>query len=345
MAHNLNFNEQTGQFSFYTVREKAWHNLGHVSDQYENSSEVLKKAQLDYLVEKQPMIYTFPSGKVLVSDEDFYTFRTDTEQILGKGLKADYTVVQNVEAFAFFDAIAKDEGILYETAGALGNGERVFITAKLPSYIKVGNDDIIENYLFLTLSHDGKSCLIGALTPTRIVCNNTLNIALQNCTNMVKIRHTPNVQDQLKEAHKVMGMVNTLTPLLEQAFNNWAKVKITDKQVYRLIQMAMAPDKETLHNIKEGKEELNSGKYNNMVLGAMGYAQVAESQQLDTTKGTLFGAFNAITGYFQNVRDYPTPEAKIDSVIYGGFAQKKAQATVQICTDFAKIGENALFMN
>jgi hypothetical protein len=122
MAHNLNFNEQTGQFSFYAVKEKAWHNLGHVSDQYENSSEVLKKSQLDYLVLKQPNTYTFPSGKILVSDEDYYTFRTDTEQILGTGLTADYTVVQNVEAFTFFDAIAKGEGILYETAGALGNG-------------------------------------------------------------------------------------------------------------------------------------------------------------------------------------------------------------------------------
>jgi len=345
MGHNINFNEQTGQFSFYSVKEKAWWNGGHISEKYETSGDVLIKSQLNYPVIKRPITYSFDSGNSLVSNTDFFTYRGDTEQILGTGLTADYTVVQNVEAFSFFDSIAKGEGILYETAGALGNGERIFITAKLPSYIRVGKDDIIENYLFITLSHDGKSCIIAALTPTRIVCNNTLNAALRNCTNMVKIRHTPNVQEQLKEAHNVMGMVNTLTPLLDQAFNQWAKIKITDKQLQRLIQIAMAPDKETLTNIRDGKEELNSGKYRNMVYGACGYSAVADSQQLETTKGTLFGAYNAVTGYFQNVRDYKTAEDKIDSIIYGGTAQKKAQTTFRLCEEFARHGENALVLN
>lgn len=344
MAHNMNFNEQTGKFSFYSVKEKAWWNGGHIAEQYENSAEVLKKSQLDYTVVKSPVTYSFPSGKKEVSETDFYTFRADTEQILGTSLDADYTVVQNVEAFSFFDSIAKGEGILYETAGALGNGERIFITAKLPSYIRVGNNDVIENYLFLTLYHNGKPGL-AALTPTRIVCNNTLNTAIGNCTNAVKIVHKPDVQFQLQQAHKIMGMVNTLTPLLDQAFNQWAKVKITDKQLQRLIQIAMSPDKETLSHIRDGKEELTSGRYRNMVFGACGYAAVADSQQLETTKGTLFGAYNAVTGYFQNVRDYNSAEDKINSIIYGGSAQKKAQIAFNLCESFAKHGEDALRLN
>jgi len=119
----------------------------------------------------------------------------------------------------FFDAIVGGDGIMYETAGALGKGERIFITAKLPDYIKVGNDDLIEKYLFLTTSHDGTESITIAFTPVRIVCNNTLNAALGNCSNVLKIRHTSNAKAQLKEAHKVMGMVNTLSPLMEQAFN------------------------------------------------------------------------------------------------------------------------------
>lgn len=83
----------------------------------------------------------------------------------------DYLIVQNAEAFEFFDAIVGNgNGIQYETAGALGNGERIFITAKLPDYIRVGNgDDVVEKYIFLTTSHDGSGSITAAFTPIRIV--------------------------------------------------------------------------------------------------------------------------------------------------------------------------------
>src|SRR3546814_20848068 len=80
--------------------------------------------------------------------------------------------------------------MMYETAGALGNGERIFITAKLPDYIRVGGDDLIEKYLFLTTSHDGSGSITAAFTPIRIVCANTLNAAMPRQSNTIKIRHT-----------------------------------------------------------------------------------------------------------------------------------------------------------
>ncbi|CAA9199500.1 hypothetical protein FLACOL7796_02752 [Flavobacterium collinsii] len=84
-------------------------------------------------------------------------------------------------------------------------GERIFITAKLPDYIRVGNDDLIEKYLFLTTSHDGSGSITAAFTPIRIVCANTLNAAMHNKTNTVRIRHTSNAKQRLGQAHKVMG--------------------------------------------------------------------------------------------------------------------------------------------
>ena len=344
MASNIHFDTASGEFAFYSVKEKPWWNGGQISDQYEESATVIKKAHLDYPVIKAPNIYYFPSGKKEVSETDFHTFRADTEVILGTGIGAGYKVVQNAEAFAFFDAIAEKEGIKYETAGALGKGERIFITAKLPSYIRIGNNDIIEKYLFLTMSHNGKESITAAFTPIRIVCNNTLNAAMANCNNMVKIKHTENVQEQLKEAHKIMGMVNTIAPLMEQAFNQWAKVKITDKDVQRLIQIALAPSKETLDCIKDGKLEMMSGAYRNQVFGAYGYAMMADSQKLDTTKGTLFGAYNAITGYFQNVKNYTDSEEKLNAIIHG-VAQKRVQAAFNLCGEFAKTGSDALQLN
>src|SRR5690606_24254877 len=130
MAHNLNFNELTGKYSFFSVQEKAWHGVGQVVQDYPTSAEAIRFAGLDYTVEKYPNSHGLPSGKTIISDTSFFTFRTDTEEVLGDRIGKDYHIVQNTDAFTFFDSIVGGgEGILYETAGALGNGERIFITA------------------------------------------------------------------------------------------------------------------------------------------------------------------------------------------------------------------------
>jgi phage/plasmid-like protein (TIGR03299 family) len=336
MAHNINFNEQTGKHSFFSVKEKAWHGLGQIVEDYPTSKEALQFAGLDFDVCKRPNTHRLDNGTEIISNSSFYTYRPDTGAILGDRLGKDYEVVQNADAFSFFDAIVDGDGIQYETAGALGNGEKIFITAKLPGYIKVGNDDMIEKYLFLTTSHDGFGSIVAAFTPTRIVCNNTLNAALRNCSNAVKIRHTANAKERLEEAHKVMGISNQLSIQLEGIFNQWAKVRITDKEVQKLIQLAMVPNKEVLQNIQKGELDELSTCFKNMCDDVYEYNMISPSQQYETTKGTVFGAYNAITGYFQNVRTYKDDEAKIKSLLYGGTAQLRTQKAFQLCEDFAK---------
>lgn len=183
MAHNINFNEQTGQHSFFSVKQKAWHGLGQIVEDYPTSKEALQYAGLDYEVIKSPLFtqsqaITVGNGGELIAGMDitvpnyYATMRTDNNTVLGV-VGRDYSIVQNRDAFSFFDAIVGGDGMQYETAGALGNGERIFITAKLPGYIKVGHDDYIEKYLFLTTSHDGSGSITAAFTPVRIVCQNS----------------------------------------------------------------------------------------------------------------------------------------------------------------------------
>jgi len=336
MAHNINFNEQTGQHSFFSVKEKAWHGLGQIVLDYPTSKEALQFAGLDFEVLKRPNIHKLDNGEEIISTNSFYTYRPDTGAILGDRLGKDYEVVQNIDAFNFFDAIVGGDGIQYETAGALGKGEKIFITAKLPGYIKVGNDDLIEKYLFLTTSHDGFGSIMAAFTPIRIVCNNTLNVALRNHTNSIKIRHTANVKERLEEAHKVMGISNQLSEQMEGIFNQWAKVRITDKEVQKLIQMAMVPNKEVLQNIQKGELDELSTCFKNMCEAVDEYNMTSPTQQTAATKGTVFGAYNAVTGYFQNVRNYKDNEAKMKSVLYNGTAQSRTQKAFQLCEDFVK---------
>lgn len=346
MAHNINFNKQTGRHSFFSVKEKAWHGVGQIVEGYPTSTEAIKHAGLDYTVEKRKL-FTYdnenqngdPDVDIIIPEievPNFYaTLRTDTEQVLGVVGK-DYEVVQNIDAFSFFDSIVCGEGIMYETAGALGKGERIFITAKLPDYIKVGNNDLIEKYLFLTTSHDGYGSITAAFTPIRIVCNNTLNAALHNHSNSIKIRHTANAKERLEQAHHLMGISNNLSTELETIFNTWTKVRITDPEVKKLIQLALVPNKEVYKNIQAGKDDELSTCFKNMCDTAYEYAMSNPTQQEETTKGTLFGAYNAVTGYFQNVRIYKNEEAKLKSVLFGGTAQAKSQKAFNLCEDFFK---------
>jgi phage/plasmid-like protein (TIGR03299 family) len=349
MAHNINYNEKTGKHSFFSVKEKAWHGLGQIIGDYPTSAEALQFAGLDYTVEKRNLFTYGDDTDPDREDNDvvmewrvdvpnyYATVRTDTDEVLGV-VGRDYEIVQNVKAFEFFDSIVGGkDGILYETAGALGKGEKIFITAKLPDYIRVGRHDLIEQYLFLTTSHDGYGSITAAFTPVRVVCANTLNAALRNHSNCVKIRHTASANDRLKQAHQLMGITNQLAREMEKIFNHWSRVRISDSSVKRLIQLAMAPNKEVLQNLHEGKQDELSTTYNNIVSSVMEFALSSPTQQEETTKGTVFGAYNAITGYFQNVRNYKDDEAKFKSIMYGTGLQR-SQKAFDLCAEFAKNG-------
>lgn len=353
MAHNINYNEQTERHSFFSVKQKAWHGLGQIISDYPTSAEALQYAGLDFKVEKRPL-FTYDTENFMGNPEtdiiipeihvpDFFaTIRTDTEQPLGVVGK-DYEVVQNVDAFSFFDTIVGGkDGILYETAGALGkNGERIFITAKLPDYIRVGRNDCIEKYLFLTTSHDGTESITIAFTPIRVVCQNTLNAALNNHVNCIKIRHTVSATDKLSQAYKMLGITNQLSVELEAVFNRWSRVHITDPQLKQLIQLAMSPNRETYEKVKAGKQEELSSQFNNIVSSVFDYAMTSPSQQENTTKSTLFGMYNAVTGYFQNVRNFRDDQSKFKSIMQGTGLQKN-QAAFNLCADFARHGSSIL---
>src|SRR5690554_6295345 len=357
MAHNINYNKKTGRYSFFSVQQKAWHGLGQIVQDYPTSEEAIKHAGLDYEVVKSPL-FTKGSGIIetaqgieigsseLEVPNYFANIRTDNNAVLGVVGK-DYHIVQNREAFNFFDAIVGGgEGILYETAGALGNGERIFITAKLPDYIRVGNgDDVTEKYIFLTTSHDGSGSITAAFTPIRIVCQNTLNASLRNMTNVVRIKHTSGAKGRIENAHRIMGLANTLSNQLQGIFNEWTKVKVTDREVRKLIQLALCPSKETLDLIKKGAEDEVSTVFKNVVDDAFSYAMISDTQQMDTTKGTLFETYNAVTGYYQNVKKYNDAEAKLQNIVLGGSAQRKSQKAFELCTAFALDGSEILNFN
>ena len=142
-----------------------------------------------------------------------------------------------------------------------------------------------------------------------------------------------------------MGLANALSGQLEGIFNEWAKVKITDREIRQLIQLALCPNKETLDLLRKGAADEVSAVFRNTVDDAFAYAMISDTQQMPTTKGTLFGAYNAVTGYYQNVRNYKDGEAKLQSIVMGGTAQLKSQKAFELCCAFAADGADSLLLN
>jgi hypothetical protein len=160
---------------------------------------------------------------------------------------------------------------------------------------------------------------------------------------VIKIRHTQNAKERLEEAHKVMGISNKLSEQLEGIFNQWSKVRIIDAEVKKLIQQTMVPSKEVLRNLKSGNLDELSSCFKNICDNVNEYCMSSPSQQTETTKGTLFGAYNSVIGYFQNIRSYKNEEAKLKSIMYGTGLQR-TQRAFNLCEDFAKYGKD-IFMN
>lgn len=314
MAHG--FINKGVNTTFVTRKELAWHRLGKTVDAM-TSSECMKLAGLDFTVELAPLHAQIglpisrediaPSKvteilsckqendstlyyKVANVSNTFATYRTDTNKVLGT-VGNRYEIVQNIEAFDFFDSIIGEGHAKYETAGALGNGETVFITAKLPSKLIVNKEDI-DKYLLFTMSHDGTSSITVMFTPIRVVCNNTLNAALAS-KERVTIRHTQNARTRLGIAPALLGISAEASARYEEVFSRFSVVPINDSQFGEFI--------DKVFDFKPGKDGELSVRSKNKRNSILEYYEVGIGQE--GIQGTLWGAYNAVTGYLQNGKD------------------------------------------
>ena len=141
---------------FPGVGPAPWHNLGTELIDLATAAEAIEVAGLDFTVVKKPLKEVMESTHSAGKSARWATVRTDTGEVLGI-VGGKYEPVQNRDAFTFFDRLVGTNDAIYETAGVLGGGKRIWILAKLPGFIKVHNQDIVNKYLLLSNSHDGSS--------------------------------------------------------------------------------------------------------------------------------------------------------------------------------------------
>ena len=212
---------------FYT-RVAPWHGLGTCVENAPGSQEALKVDGLDWKVVQKP-IFT-EEGQLVGGFKA--NIRDRDNQILGV-VTDRYKVVQNEEAFAFTDQLL-GEGITYETAGSLQGGRRTWILAKLPQRYIISGDEITPYLVFMN-SHDGTGAIKAAMTPIRVVCQNTLNLALSNAKRSWSANHVGNINGKLDDARYTLLYADKYMAELGRSIDRLNQIRLSDQKVYEYI--------------------------------------------------------------------------------------------------------------
>lgn len=263
-----------------SVGEKPWHGIGTVVEEAPTSEEAIRIAKLDWTVQQFPV---YANNKPI--DGYFANIRSDINLPLGI-VKGRYRIVQNNEAFGFVDNIIgnKEVECHYETAGSLFNGKRIFLLVKLPDKDVLG--DKIENYMFFTNSHDGSKSLMAGISSVRVVCNNTLQLAIKNAERLWVCRHTVSIQDKVFEARASLGMATAYIDNMDKVAEDLYMVKIDSDTFFK--KLSESP---LMMNIAE--------KNRNLMIERMQIIS-KEKDDLAEFRNTGWGMYNAVADYISN---------------------------------------------
>jgi phage/plasmid-like protein (TIGR03299 family) len=292
MAHELE--TQNGVASFASFREPAWHGLGTVFTEEKTTNEMLVAANLhNWNVRLEDL--EIPS--TLTSDKNYrYVVRTnptDKTQTDVLGIVGErYHVLQNEDLFSFGDNIL-DGGGRWETAGSLKGGRVVFGSLALERETILdpnGVADKVKTYLLINTSHDGSIAIQASITPVRVVCANTLNVALNRTSKKdgvkqsFKIRHTQTANGKVQIARQTLGLANAYMDEFDKMAHAMIQKEISAKDFNDIILAAYPkPDKDTKGAVKKWENKVDvindiyTGEYNGMI------------------SGSAWGAFNALT--------------------------------------------------
>jgi len=316
MAHDLAMTNGKTAMMFYG--KEPWHGLGTKLDHPATAAEAIEAAGLDYQVELAPLVTTggieVPQRKAVIRD--------DTKEVLGV-VGNSYIPIQNRQCFGFLDAVVAEGQLEYHTAGALGSGERMWLLAKLPGYIRVaGTDDITEKFLLLSNDHSGKAALRAYYTPVRVVCANTLAIAHQKGRHEgISILHKGDLAAKVRETQKVLGLAERFYDDLEEKINHLAFHQPTSEELQNYFK-ALYPD----------PQEGSNSRAENVRQKLTKLFEEGRGQDLPGIRHSTWAAVNAVTEFIDHHRptrggnELERADRRLNSQWFGSGAKLKAEA-------------------
>lgn len=362
MAHNIEVykNAQGEVKESFVGHGPAWHGLGKVYDRPLTVAEALEGCNADYEVTKRHIITVSDELMEMINAGDMIdgsllqnfivankmaTYREDRDIALGL-VSDSYGVIQNADAFKFVDNLCSGGAgaPIINAAGVLGQGERIFITAKFPEPIILNHktDDIVDMYIVFTTSHDGSGGCCAMVTPTRVVCQNTLCAAFQNNVGRWNVKHTTNAQSRLSDIEDAaisLKMYNIYKMEFERKMEQLAKVKITDNDVERICaQVSMTP--KLFQRYVEADFNLDcdeiGNRSRNRVIEMVNSVYTGVGQEEMYGEGNGLWLYNGITTHLSNETTYKNPSRRFSSLIdETGTSFGKATKAVKLILEHA----------
>lgn len=300
MAHEVETmayvsNEQNGRFV-------PWHGLGTPVADYMTSAEALEAAGLNWNVDARPV---FTDNGIKIPGYVANTRDSDNSVL---GIVSDkYKIVQNIDAFAFTDSLIGPE-CRYETAGSLRNGKSTFMLAKLPEKKILGDE--FGNYVCFTNTHDGTGAVKVCMTPVRVVCNNTLNLALNTSKRIWTCKHMGRMEDKLHEAEVTLGLAEQYMDDLSVVAERLANVSLNNDEIRAIVEEMFpmnddSPER-TKANMQKAKTEFMVAYY---------------MPDIEKFRNTAWGILNACSDFAthaspqRNTTTYQ--ERNFERIIYG----------------------------
>ena len=261
--------------SMMYVREVPWHGLGTKVNEAPTSKEAIKLAGLDWNV--NPTVIYDANGKEISGYKA--NMRDSDQSILG--IVSDrYQIVQNSEAFEFTNSLL-DEGVVYETAGSLRDGKQIWLLARMPSTTILGDD--VDPYLCFTNTFDGSGAIKVCMTPVRVVCNNTLNLALETTKRSWSTRHIGDLAGKLHQAKETLGLAQEYMKKLDEDADRLANTKLSDAEIESIVSFIFPID-----YIKDTKRKIeNTNKMRNDFMTCYMMPDIAQY------RNTAYGLVNA----------------------------------------------------
>lgn len=312
MSHEISI--QNGQAEIVCGSNKApWHKLGEVVAGLLTAREALEKAHLTWTVKGFPVTVNgvelpFPNGKT--TDTWQGICREDNGVCLGI-TGGRFTPIQNTDAFDWFDALIGQGEAVYDTAGALRNGSQVWLLAKVDGITRICGDEH-RQYALLTNSHDGTGAMSCQWVTERVVCANTMAIALSGAKNRVGIRHTQNWADKADEAKRIMGIGQKYFATVKEALESMGSKLLTPAQMADFAKLLVPAQDE-----KDVSTRTTNIRNEIATLFERG----------DGNKGqTRWDALNAVTDYADHGATIRGQNTRLEAALMGSGAALKQRA-------------------
>lgn len=296
MAHEIE-----GQNCFF-VGQPAWHGLGTILENAPSIADGIVCAGLDWKAELQPMFLgdgtLIPQRRAVVRDTD--------SNILGT-VGVDYTVLQNSEAFAWFQPLIETGDCALEAAGSLRGGSRIWVLAKLSgTSAEIAKNDLINSYVLLAHSHDGSLAVQCGFTTVRVVCQNTLSMALNSGSKLLKIKHTKNVNEALSKARAVMDIARRDFAATAEQMRALVRLGCSEDRLKRYVREVFC-DASEVDNERAGTKMVNK---------IIPLFESGRGTELQGVRGTMWGAYNAVTEFLTHERGRSV-DGRVESQWFG----------------------------